>query len=178
MNFCFDFAFNPKTKRVYHSGKAFVYVNGKAYRFTFRPQHSINQPNLKISDVALSIDEVKGLPWDKVSSMARIVCGKSRDKKPVCLRLKFEGSDKFVFLNRALRKKLNRAPAMESMSRDTKLAAEGEDDCIVCFSNVADAKFAPCGNTGVCGACAFELVQTTKKCPLCRGDVTFFTRAK
>jgi hypothetical protein len=177
MNFCFDVAFNPKTKRVYRYGKAFVFVNGTAYYFTFRPQQSVDRPNLKIKDVALSVDEVKRLPWDKVSSMARIVVGLG-SKKPACLRLKFEKKDHFVFLARAVPKRLNRVRAMESMSRDSKIAKEDEDQCVICLSNVADAKFAPCGNSGVCGACAFKLLRTTKTCPLCRKEVGFFTRVK
>ena len=182
MNFCFDVEFDPKTKRVYRFGKAFVYVNGRVYYFTYRPQQSIDMPNLKISDVALSIDEVKRLPWDKVSSMARIIIGKSGDKKPACMRLKFDVEGKenqLVFLSRPTRKRLNRLPAMESMSRDTKLVQDNEQDkCFICFSNVVDAKFAPCGHSGVCGACAFKLIQTTKTCPLCRERISFFTRVK
>ena len=180
MNFCFDVAFNPKTKRVYRYGKAFVFVDGKVYYFTFRPQQSIDRPKLKIKDVALSVDQVKRLQWGKVSSMARIIVGCVGSKKPACLRLQFDiqADYKFVFLARSMPKRLNRVPAMESMSRDTKLASEDEDSCVICLSNAVDAKFAPCGNSGVCGACAFRLIQTTKTCPLCRKEIGFFTRVK
>ena len=176
MNLCFDVAFNPKTKRVYRYGKAFVYVNGKTYYFTFRPQRSIDRPKLKIKDVALSIDEVRRLPWDTVSSMARIAVGFPSKRPPACLRLKFPAKDHFVFLSRSMPRNLDRSRAMESMSRETRLAEEGEDQCVICLINVVDAKFAPCGNSGVCCACAFKLIQTTKTCPLCRKGIGFFTR--
>jgi hypothetical protein len=60
--------------------------------------------------VALSIDDVKRLPWKKVSSMARLVVGTL--KRPTCMRLKF--SSKFnihnsgqpVFLARTKRRLL------------------------------------------------------------------------
>jgi hypothetical protein len=108
--YCFDIAFNSKARRVYRYNKAFVYVNGIPYYFTFRPQQCIDRPNLRIKDVALSIDDVKRLPWKKVSSIARLVVGTL--KRPTCMRLKF--SSKFnihnsgqpVFLARTKRRLL------------------------------------------------------------------------
>ena len=94
--YCFDLAFNPKARRVYRYNKAFVYVNGIPYYFTFRPQQCIDRPNLRIKDVALSIEHVKRLPWKKVSSMARLVVGTL--ERPTCMRLKF--SSKFNIQNR------------------------------------------------------------------------------
>ena len=174
----FDVQFNVKTKRVYRYGKAFVYVDGITYYFTFRPQQCIDRPYLRLKDVALSVDEVKRLPWSSVLNVARICVG-YRSKKPLCVRVMFNvmGRDKFAFLARSTPRYLDRARAMESMSRETRLARDDEDQCVVCLSNVANAKFAPCGNTGVCCACAFKLIQTTKTCPLCRKGLRFFTRA-
>ena len=199
MNFCqkhimpfhfdFDFTLDPKTTRVhYRYGKAFVYLYGKPYYLTFRPQRSINCPWLKIKDVAISIDDAKRLPWKTASSKASKVVGGLGKNKPVCLRLQFpekfglqdlgHKENQCIFLDRGSKPfwQRPRYRAMESMSRETKLAQEGEDQCVICLSNVSAAKFAPCGHSRVCCACAFELVQTTKKCPLCREGVSFFTR--
>jgi hypothetical protein len=178
---CFEFEFNTKTKRVYRYGKAFVYIKGIPYYFAFRPQQSTDRPNLKLKDVMLPVDEVKRLPWKGVSSKARIAVGiPLKNKSITCLRLRFDHpGDKVVFLSRTSRcriKNLNRGPAMESMSKETKIATD-EDKCAICITSVPDAKFAPCGNTGVCCDCAFKLIQTTRLCPLCRKGVTFFTRA-
>jgi hypothetical protein len=90
--------------------------------------------------------------------------------------LQFPGKDNFVFLARSMPRRLDRSSAMESMSKETKIATDGET-CAICITNVPDAKFAPCGNTGVCCDCAFKLIQTTRLCPLCRKGITFFTRA-
>jgi hypothetical protein len=188
MPFCLDMPFNPKTRRVYHcygKGKAFVYVHGKPYYFTIRPQQCLSRPALKIQDVAISINDAKRLPWKTVSGMARIVVG--GNVKPYCIRLnfstKFDLKDKgmkenqFIFLARSVRRVPNRTVAMEAMSRDTKIAKDDEDKCFICLDNAPDAKFAPCGTVGVCCACAFKLMETTKLCPLCRKEISFFTRA-
>jgi hypothetical protein len=178
-----DITLDPKTTRVhYRYGKAFVYLYGKPYYLTFRPQACIDRPWLKIKDVAISIDDAKRLPWKTASSNARQVVRGLDKKKPYCLKLqfpeKYEGRH-FIFLDRGFPKKPRQSArdrAMESMSRETKLAQEDEDQCVICLSNVYAAKFAPCGHSRVCCACAFELVQTTKKCPLCREKISFFTR--
>ena len=99
---CFDYAFNTKTKRIYRYGKAFVYINGKPYYFTQRPHQSVFCAKQKIKDVALSVEEVRRLPWSAVSSKAEVFLG-SALKKPVSIRVMFHlmGRDKFVFLTRS-----------------------------------------------------------------------------
>lgn len=192
MPYCSDFAFDKKTRRVYHrygKGKAFVYLYGKPYYFTFRPHLSLDRPWLKVKDVAISINDTKSLPWKTVSNKACITVSGAAGKKPICIRLHF--SEKFdlqntgfkqqqiIFLDRGFPKRpssASRKRAMESMEAEAKLAQEGEEQCIICLSNVSDAKFAPCGNSGVCCACAFKLINTTKTCPLCRKEISFFTR--
>ena len=200
---CSDISFDPKASaRVYSrygKGKAFVYLNGKPYYFTFRPQQCLSRPALTINDVAISVDDAKRLPWKTVSNLARIVVGGPRNTRPLCVRLSFSTKfdlkdtaglkqNQIIFLARpvrALPSRIVRDRAMEAMSRATTkplllLAKEDnaqEEECLVCYDNASDAKFAPCGNVGVCAACAFKITQTTKTCPLCRKDISFFTRA-
>ncbi len=69
---------------------------------------------------------------------------------------------------------------MAAMAREVKVVARDvvdEEKCIICMGNVADSKFEPCGESGVCAACAFNVMETTKTCPMCWTDVRFFTRA-
>ena len=178
MQFCSDFDFNPKNKPVHRYGKTFVFINGTPYFLTFRDTLRLRGPALRIKDVALSIDKAKLLPWKTVSSKARVIVHRHSSVRPVCLRLTFQDSPNlYVFLVRSVPKSLNRLPAMESMSRETKPAADEDDQCVICFSNASGAKFAPCGHSRVCGACAFKLIQTTRACPLCRKEISFFTRS-
>ena len=52
-------------------------------------------------------------------------------------------------------------------------ALEDEEVCYVCLQNKPDSVF-DCGNSGVCCVCANVLVNTTRKCPLCRQTVESF----
>ncbi len=58
----------------------------------------------------------------------------------------------------------------------TREALQGEEECYICYHNFPDAKFTPCGNRGVCCACAQRITRSTGKCPLCSLDVTSFER--
>ena len=77
-----------------------------------------------------------------------------------------------------------RAPAAALVAADASTtttlvaaeAKEGEDTCIICLDKVPDCKFVDCNhlnNTGyICCICADKLVKGSRKCPLCRADVT------
>ena len=60
------------------------------------------------------------------------------------------------------------------------LAAPHPQECPVCMDDVCTHLLHPCGNAdppyhrghGVCGLCAFRLLQGDAKCPLCRLPIT------
>lgn len=47
-------------------------------------------------------------------------------------------------------------------------AEEGEEVCCICFHRLANAVLAPCMHKDFCWYCAFEVIESSKKCPLCR----------
>jgi hypothetical protein len=59
-----------------------------------------------------------------------------------------------------------------TVSLGTK-AQEGEETCFICMENKPDSAF-DCGNSGFCCTCAEKILETTRKCPLCRMTVTSF----
>ncbi len=103
--------------------------------------------------------------------------------KMTCLRLDFNSevdlllkdcsilkNAQMIFLDKGTRKcpsRIGRARAMEAMARDVKVVAaedDVEDKCIVCMANNADSKFAPCCHSGVCAACALEVMDRRAQC--------------
>ena len=59
------------------------------------------------------------------------------------------------------------------------VAKDGEDACTICYDNVPDCKFPDCSHADkgfLCAVCADKIVQTSKKCPLCRKPVTGYTK--
>lgn len=45
---------------------------------------------------------------------------------------------------------------------------DSSEECIICFANIKEIVFAPCGHYCSCGVCANEIKKTSKKCPICR----------
>ena len=48
------------------------------------------------------------------------------------------------------------------------MAANGDDQCIVCMDRPADAVLLECGHSGLCVECATVLWDQARRCPLCR----------
>ena len=51
-----------------------------------------------------------------------------------------------------------------------------ESECIVCMDTRPTHVFAPCGHYCVCEICCYEIMRTTRKCPLCRRAATLSMR--
>ena len=49
-----------------------------------------------------------------------------------------------------------------------------EPECVICFSNMKDTVFAPCGHYMTCNSCA----KSCKACPICRGAITHLLSIK
>jgi hypothetical protein len=50
-------------------------------------------------------------------------------------------------------------------------AEEGEEVCCICFHRFANAVLAPCSHKDFCWYCAHKVIESSKKCPLCRTDI-------
>jgi hypothetical protein len=175
----------PLPLRVFIGGNSgAVYINGNLYHFIYNPRN----PRRRVTP-----DDVRRLPMDALeATVSPIIL--ARPGEPVTVfRLRFsrafqfEGNgydDHLAFValsdrNRTVRR-IN-APRRHALmlleqSRLVREAVDGEDACFICLQNFPDASFLPCGNGGICCACAYRIVQTTKSCPLCRGDVVSFQR--
>ncbi|KXS20590.1 hypothetical protein M427DRAFT_131362 [Gonapodya prolifera JEL478] len=58
------------------------------------------------------------------------------------------------------------------------LAAAGEEDCKVCFSNKVDSVLVPCGHAVLCHACAAKVQYEGIGCPVCRAKVSMAVKVK
>ena len=47
-----------------------------------------------------------------------------------------------------------------------------KDKCVICFDNPVQALNKPCNHSGFCKSCSFENYDTSKKCPLCRENIS------
>ena len=56
----------------------------------------------------------------------------------------------------------------------TIFGEEDESECVICFENIKDTVFAPCGHFMTCNSCSKEC----KKCPICRGVVSHLLNIK
>lgn len=70
---------------------------------------------------------------------------------------------------------------VKSMTEKTvseKYEKEKEEDgiCVVCFSNPINSINLPCGHSATCMECAKTEFKRTKKCVMCRGDVTRYNK--
>lgn len=45
---------------------------------------------------------------------------------------------------------------------------EGNDNCIICYTNEPNIIIEPCGHGGMCQGCMLNLIQKEKICPFCR----------
>ena len=50
-------------------------------------------------------------------------------------------------------------------------AEEGEEVCCICFHRFANAVLAPCSHKDFCWYCAYKVIESSNKCPLCRTDI-------
>ncbi|XP_004483645.2 E3 ubiquitin-protein ligase NEURL3 [Dasypus novemcinctus] len=46
-----------------------------------------------------------------------------------------------------------------------------EEECVICFHRVADARLVPCGHAHFCSSCAWRVYRDVATCPLCRRAV-------
>jgi hypothetical protein len=50
-------------------------------------------------------------------------------------------------------------------------AEEGEEVCCICFHRFANTMLLPCTHKDFCRYCAFEVIESSMKCPLCRTHI-------
>lgn len=43
--------------------------------------------------------------------------------------------------------------------------------CYTCCDSPANVAFVPCGHGGLCHACAGRILGSSRRCPLCRGEI-------
>lgn len=46
------------------------------------------------------------------------------------------------------------------------------NECAVCFDRPKEFAFIPCGHLACCESCSNELKNTTKRCPICNGNIS------
>lgn len=173
--------FSVKTKAVFIGSQgASICINGDVYRLIYSPR----RPHERVTPA-----DVRRVPWDAMHDKVKVIM--SSMTRACVIRLQFSRTFQFqenhaypselvfaaissasitfrrVFAARRQRKFLERE------SRVVRKASSNEDTC---FDNFPNATFTPCRNSGVCCACAYQIVQSTKKCPLCRRGVTAFRR--
>eukprot|EP00948_MAST-09A_sp_MAST-9A-sp1_P002016 g2016.t1 len=51
-----------------------------------------------------------------------------------------------------------------------------DNECIICFDRAIDTALVPCGHVCMCYSCARTIFHDTKRCPLCRAELTSLCR--
>uniref|UniRef100_A0A1I7Z3Z0 Neuralized n=1 Tax=Steinernema glaseri TaxID=37863 RepID=A0A1I7Z3Z0_9BILA len=55
-------------------------------------------------------------------------------------------------------------------------AGEAQSDCIICMSNQVNTVIYRCGHMCLCFSCAQTVLSRSRKCPMCRSDITDIIR--
>lgn len=58
--------------------------------------------------------------------------------------------------------------ALEVTVEITKRTFSEQNTCVVCQDSKKTHTFLPCGHRCVCGSCALQIFQRTRRCPICR----------
>jgi len=159
-------------------------INGSVYHFVYHPRRTNER---------MTPSDIRRLPMDALEAEARpVVTLFGPPHRVVVMRLAFSRRFRFVdnvygqdcaFLALSTRnstvRRIRASRAQRTLLAQLLLVREvqeGEDACFVCERNFPDAIFAPCSHARICCACAYQIVQTTRTCPLCRGGVVSFQR--
>lgn len=60
----------------------------------------------------------------------------------------------------------------EEYNKNIHIYGDDEDEiCIICMDSKKDTVFGPCGHFNCCEECAGSILNTTKKCPICRSSL-------
>lgn len=53
---------------------------------------------------------------------------------------------------------------------------EEDPDCLVCYGQPHDVVLVPCGHYCLCESCAKTIQSSTRKCPMCRGNINMIVK--
>ena len=96
------------------------------------------------------------------------VCGRKYSAPPSAVKLAKGPAGKFFY---RVQKKFIQT-LEEEVKVDKVFGDEEEDhDCVVCLDKDHEVVIVPCGHYCLCGKCAKIIEKTSKKCPMCRGDI-------
>ena len=65
-----------------------------------------------------------------------------------------------------------------SFVEDGKVAAEGSNECKICFDDENCIVLLPCCHSGLCEGCAKDLVTMTKECYICRQEIELLAKIR
>ena len=163
---------------------AYICINGKAFRLIYSPSRIIH--DVTPSDARL-------IPLDAMDRTVRVEFThyneESGQEEPAVIRLHFLRSFKVNSIfnlarttmhavrsnhSSAVQQRRRAIPLQES--RMVRPAQDDQDACYICMENAPNAKFPSCEHAELCCACAYQITQSSRRCPLCRGAVTSFER--
>lgn len=80
-------------------------------------------------------------------------------------------------LDRSVKKqstiRLKKTISVEAVKTSTTSQEDSDLQCRICLSDNSDSLFYPCKHLCACAKCASEIMNRTRKCPICRVDVTY-----
>ena len=70
-----------------------------------------------------------------------------------------------------MRERAARPPSEAGAHSQPSESEVGFSECTICFDNLSDAIFLPCGHGGLCYSCAVRVLKMNTSCSLCRKAV-------
>jgi hypothetical protein len=167
---------------------ACVQFRGKTYDLIYSPRAYPLLAPPGTRNPRVTPKDARRLLWKALDEVHCVIGGARFGLEELVIRLGFRvpvmyrdsagAGDYITFIALSDRKTRIRTIAANRMPVEatrTSVAQNDETVCYVCLHNTPNAILRPCNHSNICCACAY-MVQSTAKCPLCRGNVAYFVR--